>query len=148
MSDPHWTTITPEDIYALDVAPLIEAARTAVLDEGQPDPLPPTIADVTGLVRGYVAGGGYLLAAGETVPNRLKTAALDIATYRILARIRRAGRRWKERHDAAMGILRDVQAGEFDLPLPLEPEGASGRPMPALIGGRTNQFTRQSQDGI
>lgn len=146
--DPNWITITEANLFDKDVAPRIQAARTAALAQGQEDPLPALISEVVGLVRGYVAGR-YRVGPVGTIPARLQGPAADIATYRLLARIGRASSEWSTRNREAMTMLRDVQRGNFHLVDPAEaaPEepGGPGRP---TISNHRRQSNHHRLDGI
>lgn len=146
--DPNWITISPADLDDLDVAPRIAAAKTAALAAGQDDPVPTVIADVTELVRGYVAGR-YRLGTGATVPSRLKTAAMDIIVYRLLSRIGK-GSPWEQRNRDAIALLKETAAGRFTLvdPVDAATDSGSGRPAPYLSATRPGSFGRTQQDGI
>src|SRR5271156_512205 len=82
--------ITPAEPDVLTVLSETELAtyRAAALASGQADPLPPTLAQVVDLVRGYVgADRPTTLGVSGTIPQKLLAPALDLVAVRLPQRV-------------------------------------------------------------
>jgi hypothetical protein len=109
-----WITLTEDDVLTALTGSEAEAFTTAALDDGQANPLPEIIAQVINHIRARVAACRHnSLGTGDTIPDELKSAAVDIIAYRLATRLPISGRssimeRLKEKHDDADSLLRDV----------------------------------------
>lgn len=118
-----WITITEDDVLTVLSGAELEGYRAAALADGQVDPVDPTIAQVTDLVRGYVAGNPANTLGATGIPQKLLPPALDIIAYRIPNRVGQdAGETRKALQDQAIRLLEQVAAGKFGIE---EPETAS-----------------------
>lgn len=145
-----WISITEADLLTVISGAELSGYRGAALALAQPDPVQPTIDQVTDLVRGYVGGcKTNTLGAGSTIPQKLLAPALDLIVVRIPLRVGqnpKTGR--KEAADNAVALLEQVAACKFDIEEPVlaSPE-KSNIPSPSiLVPVRT--FDRASQDGL
>lgn len=118
-----WITLTEADALTVVNAKLLAAARTKALADGQADPLTDTIQQVVDRVRGAVgASGRYVLGTGETIPQKLKSTALDILAVRMLSRLDIEPEKGKLLlYDSAEAVLKDVRDGQFNIEEPLTP---------------------------
>jgi hypothetical protein len=119
-----WITLTAADVQGTLTAPELSAARTAAIAVGQVDPLTDALARTVAEVRGYV-GGAQRNTLGEagTIPDELKSAALDLVRYRVLTRLPLQGSsalidQRKAAAEAAERLLREVAAGRFAIEQP------------------------------
>lgn len=98
----------------------LSAALTIALASGQAAAIGVIIPDVTMEVRGYVRVRNTLGPAG-TVPQELKTAAIDIMIYRIANRLRKnaIAKDKKTDYDASVEKLDKVAAGDFKVSAPV-----------------------------
>lgn len=107
-----WVDVRAEDIEsALNDGELNEYRQHAAQ---LPDPLPPIVADVTALVRGYLSTRYQITSPG--IPAALRPAALDIIIYRLCKRVHRAGEDDEQRKraaDDAVKLLESASRGEF-----------------------------------
>ena len=107
-----WVELRAEDIEAsLNDGELSEYRQHAAQ---LTDPLPSIIADVTSLVRGYLASRYKIASPG--IPVELKTAAVDVVIYRLSKRVHRGGDDDAQRRQAATDAVRLLEAagkGEF-----------------------------------
>lgn len=107
-----WSELRAEDIEAsLNDGELSEYRQHAAQ---LPDPLPPIIADVTALVRGYLAGRYQITSPG--IPAELRAAAVDLVIYRLAKRVHRGGEDDAQRKTAAedaVRLLEKASKGEF-----------------------------------
>lgn len=143
-----WAAITEDDVLTVMAGPELTKIRAAALKAGQVDPLDPTIADVTDLLRGYIAVHNSLGPDG-TIPSKLQTAALDIIASRIPQRVHlnpSEGRRDKEKQ--ALRLLERVADGKFRVEEPTTVSEESTGSVSPVICAPSRRFTRDSQDGI
>lgn len=117
-----WITLTAEDLKSrLSQAELTALARAS--GDYDESGMEAVLAQVTGLVRGYVAADARnRLDAAGTIPLALKSAALDLACVDYSAR---AGGFMsdpkdlrKNAREAAVRLLQDVAAGKFRVDQP------------------------------
>jgi hypothetical protein len=116
-----WNAIQESDLLTVLAGPELSAYRSAALAANQPDPVAAQVANVTNLVRGYIAGWlANTLGPEGTIPDKLLSTALDILVVKIPSRCGgvvpspvRA-----EALDSAMALLKDVAAGRFKLEVP------------------------------
>lgn len=146
-----WITITDADLLRVLAGPELEGYRAAALATAQPDPVAETIAEVTQLIRGKVAAcERNRLGAGNTIPQELKVAALDILAVRIP--MRAAGTNptnsRKEAMEAAMKLLDDTAACKFAIEAPATvSDQVISSPSPTF-SARPKHFTREQQEGL
>lgn len=117
MAAPTWITLAEADVLTVLSGPELAGYRAAALADAQADPVQPTLDDVTGDVRGYVAAcNKNTLGPDGTIPARLKSAALDLVAVRIPSRVGRSpkpGR--KELAEQAIEKLKAVAACKFGI---------------------------------
>lgn len=118
-----WSTITEDEVKTRFAGAELAALRQKALSAGQPDPLPSVIAEVIATVRGYVAAcESNTLSAGATVPDNLKSTALDLVRHEMLNRL---GLKVSEDRSAAwreaIRRLEKVAACAFAVDAPDEP---------------------------
>jgi len=73
-----WITIAIDKLQDAKAAALVEQLRTAALGEGQADPVPDVIVDVTNRIRQEIAAGGktVLSADATKIPPSLRRLAM------------------------------------------------------------------------
>lgn len=120
-----WRQLTEADILSKMSSAELEAFREAAVSSDQEDPITAAIANVTGLVRGYVASNSdnNLDATADTVPVRLIPSAVDILVVDIPARaagtqIDPEDARAKAKSQA-IKLLEQVAAGKFSIEDPV-----------------------------
>jgi hypothetical protein len=151
-----WREIYEQDLVTQISGAELDAIRQAVLAEGQADPVLPTIQQVTGEVRGYVAGcAANTLGAEGTVPEELIGHAVAIVVMRIMGRPAAAiiDSKSGARADAAataLSVLRDVAACKFKIAQPETPttESVASTGPRFSTTRRTRNFDGCSQDGV
>jgi phage gp36-like protein len=94
-----------------------------------------------GVVDAYI-GSRYTLPLA-VVPDVLTDIACDLAIYRLYKD--QPTEPAKERHDAALAMLKDISAQRADLPIPVETDPAPGR---ATVLAPTRVFTETSLKGF
>ena len=83
-----WITLSTEDIRSRLAAAELSALSSAALAEGQSDPLPEVITQVVDQIRGSIAGNQQnTLGPSGTLPERLKSAALNIIRFELATRL-------------------------------------------------------------
>ena len=148
-----WFTLTEADIATGITGPELTAAKTAAKAQGQTDPVPEVIAQVTREVRAHVAGcEDNNLGPTGMIPDECKSAAIDIAVYRLCKRIPGEALLKNARVEAnklAVTFLSSVAACKVSLEQPdnVSEEVTSGSPGPRWKG-RDSQFSRRKQSGI
>ncbi|MEM1057922.1 MAG: hypothetical protein AAGK14_01630 [Verrucomicrobiota bacterium] len=145
-----WITITEADVLTVLSGPELAAFRTKATADGQADPLPAVIAQVTDLVRGHVGiCGRNRLGAGATIPGKLLAPSLDLIAERLPRRVGldlTEGR--TEAADRAYRVLEAVARCEFAVEAP-ESASAEQTAGPApQIHARPPQFQRHDQEGL
>lgn len=146
-----WITITEADVLTALSGAELSALRGAALATGQADPVAPTIAQVTDLVRGYVGGcTRNTLGPAGTIPQKLLPTALDLLAARIPRRVDRSPSKGREQAEKdALELLGSVAACKFDIEEPLtatdEKSSAAQRPS---FSGRPRRDVRREQDGF
>jgi phage gp36-like protein len=78
----------------------------------------------------------------------LKSAALDLAEYRLHARRSTAPAEVKAKHEAALGWLRRIAAGEAVLPTAGEAALNAAAGFAGLAAGAERVLTRESMEGL
>jgi hypothetical protein len=129
---------------------LLQAAREKVIASGQPDPLLEKLTQVIGDVRGAIgASGKYTLAAGETIPPRLKKAALNLFAVEILGRLDLDISEVKMTlYKSAEATMRDVRDGDFAIDDPETPTEETTQTYMPEVSGRDREWGRGCQDGV
>lgn len=143
-----WITLTEDDLLTRLAGDELIAYREAALAQDQPDPMPETLAAVADEVRGYVAANrANRLGPAGTIPPRLKSAAMDLARYRMATRlpVDVTDERQAEYRNA-IRLLERVAAGDFLVEDPdtgASPGGASG-----VVHKTPRQATRETMEGL
>jgi len=145
-----WITITSDDVLTRLAGAEKASYQNAARASGQSDPLPEIIAQVTDVVRGYVAAcAANELDIGGTIPPRLLAAAVDIIRYRLTTRLplTLTAAREQEYKDA-ISLLKDVAACKFSVedPNSSDPETSSQSSTPAICP-KNLHFDRRDQEG-
>ena len=147
-----WILLTSAHIATGLTGAEITAAQSAALVEGQTAPMPDVISQVSRYVRARVAAcERNRLGEGETIPDELLAAAIDLAVYRLAKRLPGKILAKQERIDAATAaesLLKDVAACSVAL---AQPATASADPVASTPAPRftvrPRQFDRGSFDG-
>jgi phage gp36-like protein len=143
-----WITLAETDVLDVLNADELDQYRTLSTQPGQTDPLPGILSNVTNEVRGYVRNR-YELGAAGTIPDALKSAALDIIAWRLANRVApsTADKR-KPAKDDAIALLKSVAAGEFGIDAPAVSAGETvSAPAPGMTE-KTRTWTQTDEDGI
>lgn len=145
-----WSTITEAKLLVQAISGVeLAALRAAALGSGQVDPVQPSIDQVTGEVRGYVAACKQNTLDADTakIPDRLMAAACMMVAVAIIGRV--PGYDLDEKKKAALEnalrLMRYTATCEFAIEDPVSGDESSPRPD---IGERGRDFTRDTQDGI
>lgn len=145
-----WITPTEADLLTVLSGPELDAYRNAAKAAGQADPVAPTIAQVTALVRGYVgAFSRNRLGASGTIPEKLLAPALDLLALRLPQRVRiNPNEARKTNAMAALKLLEQVASGHFDIeePSTTDDESSATAPKPT-ISARAPQYRASQQEG-
>lgn len=119
-----WKAITETEVRTRLTGPEMTALKSAALAEGQTDPLPEIISQVTGEVRGYIAAcPSNRLGPAGTLPPQLEGAALSLIRYRLATRLptdRLLTDARKRDQEQAVQLCRDVAACRFMVERPPE----------------------------
>ena len=114
---------------------------------GQTDPVAGILSDVTNLVRGYVAKVAALGPVG-TIPEKLKSTALDLVAFRLTARMGVEPTKAQETNSrTALALLDDVVSNRFDIDEPAVVTQAAATVVPRITP-RQRDFTAGSQSGF
>jgi hypothetical protein len=145
-----WITPAESDLLTTISETELATYRAAALAGGQADPVAPTLAQVVDLVRGYV--GAYrpnTLGAAGTIPQKLLAPAIDLVAVRLPQRVGVPPKDVrKAAADAAVRLLEQVAAGDFNIEEP--DEGSTeitSAPRPS-IHARRPHFTPRSEEGL
>lgn len=145
-----WITITEADVLTVLSGPELDAYRNAAKAVGQADPVAPTLAQVAALVRGYVgACARNRLGASGTIPEKLLAPALDLVALRLPQRVRiNPNDARKTNAMAALKLLEQAAAGQFDIEEPIDVDSESGASgSTPTISARAAQFRASQQEG-
>jgi hypothetical protein len=144
-----WIAVTENDVLTVLSGPELAAFRSAALKQGQSDPLQPTIDTVTALVRSFVAAHPHnQLGAGNTVPERLKAATLDIIAVRLGGRLGKAPSEARQQAcEQAMKLLEQTARGELSLETPIEASAETGGFSTPRLTARAREYGRQAEEG-
>jgi hypothetical protein len=138
-----WTAITADDVrerFSEDELELLQTAGTA---DGQADPLPGVIAQVTDECRGYIAArSGNTLGPAGTLPPQTRSAAISIIVWRLASRLAigkageliRSPSRQQDYQDAS-SLLKDVSQGKMAVEQPDTPGPENITFSPGKYGG-------------
>lgn len=145
-----WILPIENDVLTVLSETELSTYRAAATAAGQADPVAPTLAQVTDLVRGYV--GAYrpnTLGPAGTIPQKLLAPALDLVAVRLPQRVGVPPREVrKSAADAAVRLLERVANGDFNVE---EPDTASleatAAPRPTICA-RPGRFTRNDEEGV
>lgn len=147
-----WRIITEADLLKQISGAELDALRSAVLGD-QPDPVQPSIDDVTAEVRGYIAANSKndLDGSAAKIPDRLIASAVSLIIIQIMTRaggtlIDPEGARQK-RADEARRLLRDVASGAFSIADPVTGTESTGSGA-TVVGKRTPRITRDNMRGF
>lgn len=148
-----WISITTADVQRSLAGGELLALQAEGLGDGQIDPLPGIISDVVAEVRGYISANALnRLGDGETIPDRLRATALVRIRFEAFTRLPLGRELLTEdrvkANDNAIQRLRDVAAGRFQIEDPTVIDEESRRAPLPMIGTRTRNFDRDSQDGL
>lgn len=148
-----WITLTEAALLTRIAGPELDAFRAAALGTGQADPVAATLAQMTRMVRGYCAACAQnTLGAGETIPDELLGAALDLLVLDIQRRaagvvIDPADARMKAA-ERAVQLLRDVAACRFAIAAPATATTEEvGAPKPSFTD-HPREWTREHEAGL
>lgn len=148
-----WITLTTDDLNRSLSGPE-KAALQKVAVEGADDPLETIILEVINEVRGYVASHrANTLGAGNTIPDKLKSAALSRIRYEAFTRLPVARNLLTEdrveSNRSAVRLLERCAEGKFAIEEPAEASTESiSAPGPSFGDGRNSDWTRTNQDGL
>jgi hypothetical protein len=148
-----WITLTAADLEARLAGAELTALKTKGLSAGQADPIPEILDQVTKEVRGHVAACTHnQLGAGATIPEELKSAALDMARYRVIDRLPVPSLMTEARRTAnrdARRLLELVAGCQFTIEQPATPSTAStAGPAAQVAASRTKKATGTQLNGL
>lgn len=114
-----WAALTTNDVKTRLSGAELSLVQSQVLAQGQSDPMPEIIAQVTGAIRGHIAVK-YALGADGTLPPEIKDAAIAIVRWRLIGRLA-AGTQGalsgsehrKNEHDDAWKTVEKIAEGKF-----------------------------------
>ena len=154
-----WVDFTEEDLKQALAGAEYTAIQSAALATAQTDPVPGAVTDAIQLVRGKVAACLYNYlgdpAYGETVPQELRNATLNLARYfacsRVPAGLINAERRTE--YQSALKLLDDVSDPEnprlrIELPTHVSPQIISGPAMTIARGLAHERCSRAQTRGL
>lgn len=155
---PTWISISPADLPTAKAAALVDALATAALGEGQADPIPEVIANVTVRIRAEISAGGKTVLDRDAtkLPPSLKALAVRMVLRDAQSRLNALGalplsdderKEW----DQDVRYLERIGRGEVGVEASDNPEsvptiqGNTARP---ITLPRHHHFSREDQDGI
>jgi hypothetical protein len=147
-----WVALTENDIATGLTGPEFNAAKTAALKPGQPDPIAEVIVEITREVRARVAAcNANTLGPAGTIPDECKRHAIAIAVFCLGKRLPRAVLLDEDRRHAnnqAVAFLRDVAECKVALEQPETPsdEVVTSSPPPRWKG-RRRRYRYGQEDG-
>lgn len=132
-----WITLSSADVKARLSGPEWEAVSEAALVEGQTDPWPEILDDLTETIRGMIGGGSprNTLGAAGTLPAAAKRHALSLAIWDGLGRFglnSLLGETRKADYEAANKFFDAVAAGRIAVE---QPETAGDETFANRAGG-------------
>lgn len=126
-----WITLTETDVITKLSGPEIAAMKTAALQSGQANPLPPIIEQIVTELRGYLgACENNVLGLAGTIPDELEGAAISRIRFELATRLPVKSLLTDDRREAnraALTLLRDVAACKFAV---VQPEDGDEGPQP------------------
>lgn len=148
-----WVTITIADLKDAKAAALIDACRTAALGDGQSDPTPAIIADVTARIRAEAAAcrANVLDADTTRIPAELKSLACRMIIRQCQSRLQLAlteDEREEQRND--LRYLERIAKCEVPISAtddPIYEEVQAGAVSPRMAA-KSRFFRRGDEDGI
>lgn len=147
-----WISITASDVQTKLAGPELSAVQQVALAQGQVNPLPEIVSQVVDEIRGYIAAHrANKLGAGETIPEKLMSAALAIIRYRLATRLPVKSLLTQERvneNDAAIRLLERVADGRFAIEEPEDEDTETHNAQSPRIEAPTRNFSDTAQDGI
>ncbi len=150
----NWSAISIDDLNDTKAAALVAACRTAALGDGQADPVPNIISNVTTRIRAEISGcaNNTLDADSTKIPNDLKSLAARIVMREAMSRLQQSltdDEREEQRND--LRYLERIARCEVPVAAPDDPittaelQSASVAPR---FSARTRRFGRLHEDGI
>lgn len=149
-----WIALVEADVLRKLAAPELDAARTAVLDAGQDDPLAGVITEVTREVRARVAAcSKNTLGPAGTIPDECEAAALARIRFELSTRLPGGVLMDEDRRRAnadAIAFLRDVAACNvaIEQPATVSDEVTSSGAAAELVSSTTRKATRTKLSGL
>jgi len=148
-----WIELTEADVLRKLAAPELEAARTAVLDAGQADPLAEVIEEIVREVRGRVAAcARNVLGEGSTIPDECQAAALARIRFELATRLPGGVLLDEDRRTAnanAIAFLRDVASCDVAIVQPdTASEDQAGKSSIKFVGASKRRATRSQLKGL
>ena len=146
-----WITITETHLKTRLSDPELTAFKSVALAAGQANPVSEIIADVTNLIRGYVANcQRNRLGSDGTIPDKLLSSALAIIVMQVMTRaagkvIDPNGVRQKASEDA-IRLMEQVAGCKFAVEIPDDFSSENIQNFTPTISSRDFRF--RDQDGI
>ena len=137
-----WIQLTADDIKTRLSGPELDALSGYALADGQADPLPDVISQVTDEARGYIAArAGNVLGQPGTLPAQVRGAVIAIVRWRLAGRLAiggaekllRSETRQAEYQDAVQ-FLKDIAAGKIKVDQPVNAADISDETMESPEG--------------
>jgi len=150
----NWSAISIDDLNDAKAAALVAACRTAALGDGQADPVPNIIANVTSRIRAEISGcaNNTLDADTTKIPNDLKSLAARIVMREAMSRLQQSlndDEREEQRND--LRYLERIARCEVPVATPDDPitsrEVQSTAATPRFTA-RTRRFGANYEDGV
>lgn len=147
-----WIILTAAHLATALTGPELAAAQSVALAQGQESPLADVLTQVSRYVRARVAAcERNRLGEGETIPDELLAAAIDLAVYRLAKRLPGKVVAKQERIDAAdkaEALMKDVAACSVALtqPATATTDPVTSTPAPR-ISARPRRFDSRAYDG-
>jgi len=151
-----YITLVEADLQSALTGPELNAVKTAALAAGQTGVVAEILSQVTTEVRARVAAcAKNTLGESGTIPDECKSAAVDIAVYRIAKRLPGKVVLTDERNNAndnAIAFMRDVAKCDVAIVPPSTPapgaEQAAGGNSVQLVSSTPRRATRAKLDGL
>ena len=153
-----WITLSVADLYDAKAAPLIDAAREAVLGDDQTDPIDRAITNVVARIRQEIAAGGRTTLAADTatIPPSLRSLAARMAVRELQSRADALDAlplsdADKEAWRQDVRYLERIASGAITVETSSAPEGSpsvQGGASIEEISSTTRRFTRDRLAGL
>jgi hypothetical protein len=136
-----WRSLTPQDVQTQLAGPELEALQDYSRADGQSDPLPEIISQVTDECRGYImANARNKLGPSGTLAPQVIGAAIAIARWKLSGRLGigkaaellQTPQRQKDYEDAQQ-FLKDVAGGRIAVEQPPDDEAGPEIPEEPLV---------------